>query len=190
MNRKYCSFSDDQIENFIEENRAKLSRKITWIHFAGALSTPLAESAHPLMTFHDKLYNLETYRSISFVTEKGKRNFKELFPELPNQSLEIDSSKKNLYHAWCSMAGNFTSILWSEFFKKLESEFNIKKEAAFPYLMKITGNIIENPKAVTGPIERGDKETINRHLHALEEDDFLKVYESFLAVKTKESELK
>ena len=181
--------SDDQIEKFIEENKEKVSGEITWIHFSGALSTKLAESAHPLMTFHDKLYDLETYKSISFVTERERKSFTELFPEIPNRSFDIESSLKSLYHAWCSIAGNFTSILWSEFFERLENDFQIPKGSAFPYLSKITANIIENPKAVTGPIVRGDKETISKHLNALRDDEFLKVYESFLKMKSKESEL-
>ncbi len=181
--------SDDQIEKFIETNNPQTKREITWIHFAGALSTELAESAHPLMTFHDTLYDLETYKSISFVTEKGRKNFKELFPELSNKSFEIESSQKSLYHAWCSIAGNFTSILWSEFFERLENEFHIPEDAAFSYLKRITENIMKNPNAVTGPIIRGDKKTINKHLNALKDDEFLKVYESFLSTKSATSKV-
>lgn len=176
--------SDDKIEEFIEENKSKVS-EVTWIHFSGSLSTPLAESAHPLMTFHNTFYDLDFYQSIPFVTEKGRKSFSELFPGLPNRSYEIESSQKSFYHAWCSVAGNFTSILWSGFFDRLESKLNLPKEIALPYLEKITSNIAKNPKAVTGPIARGDSKTIDKHLEALTDDEFKKVYESFLEIKSK-----
>lgn len=171
--------SDDQIEKFIREHKTKVSPGVTWIHFSGALSIRFAESVHPLFTFHDSLYDFNTYKSIPFITEKGRKRFQELFPELRNISFEIESSQKSLYHAWCSIAGNFTSILWSEFFNRFENKFNLPREASFPYLKQITANILSNPDSLTGPFARGDKSTINKHLGALKDDDFYNIYNSF-----------
>lgn len=170
---------DDQIEKFIEEHTAKINRNLLWIHFSGALSTRLAESAHPLFTFHNSLYDLNTYKSIPFITEKGRKLFSDLFPELPNNSFEIESSQKSLYHAWCSIAGNFTSILWSEFFDRLENKFHLPKETAFPYLQQVATNTLANPDSLTGPLARGDKLTIQKHLETLKDDNFYKIYTSF-----------
>jgi len=171
--------SDDQIEKFIEEHKSKVNSQILWIHFSGVLPTTLAESAHPLFTFHNSLYDLETYKSIPFITEKGRKTFYELFPELPNASYEIEASQKSLYHAWCSIAGNFTSILWAEFFNRLENKFHLPKETAFPYLKQVATNTLANPNSLTGPLVRGDKETIQKHLETLRDDDFYKIYNSF-----------
>ncbi len=170
---------DDQIEKFIEEQKSKVSAQVLWIHFSGVLSTPLAESAHPLFTFHNSLYDLATYKSIPFITERGRKTFSELFPELRNTSYEIEPSNKSLYHAWCSIAGNFTSILWSEFFNRLENQFHLPKETAFPYLKQVALNTFANPGSLTGPLVRSDNETINKHLETLKDDDFYKIYNSF-----------
>ena len=171
---------DGEIQSFIQNN--PLDESFIWIHCSGALSIPEAESAHPLMTFSDELYDLDTYKSIPFVTEVDRKSFSELFPELTNQSYKIDSVLKNYYHAWCSMAGNFTTILWTEFFKRLESEFGIDKSAAAPYLKKITANLQTMDNPLTGPLARGDKATIRNHLKTLENDDFVEVYNAFKCV--------
>lgn len=171
--------SDDAIVNFITENKLNFTDK-TLIHFSGSLYTQLAFGAHPLMTFSDKLYSLDFYKKIPFVIEKNRLKFSELFPSLPNSSYEIDVDKKSLYHAWCTISGNFTSILWKNFFDRLEDEFNINKKAAFPYMKAIFNNLkkLENP--VTGPFVRNDSVTIQKHLNSLKQDPFKEVYNSFL----------
>ena len=170
---------DDQIEKFIKKHKLKVNAQVLWIHFSGVLSTPLAESTHPLFTFHNSLYDLATYKSIPFIMERGRKIFHELFPELQNTSYEIEASKKSFYHAWCSIAGNFTSILWSEFFNRLENEFHLPKDAAFPYLKQVAANTLSDPNSLTGPLVRGYNETINKHLETLRDDDFYKIYNSF-----------
>ena len=171
------AISDGSIEPFI--NEYKELADVTWIHCSGALTTPLAESAHPLMTFSDELYDLDTYKSIPFITESGRKSFKVLFPELPNPGYVINPEQKSYYHAWCSIAGNFTSILWLEFFERFKSNFGIDKEALFPYLEKISFNLTKVDNPLTGPLARGDESTIKRHLLALQNDNYLDVYESF-----------
>ncbi len=97
--------NDDAIEDFIHNNLITDNHH-NWIHCSGLLAIPVAESAHPLMTFSDTLYDLETYQNTLFVTEIGKTSFPELFPELPNPHIAIPSGRKGFYHAWCSMAAD------------------------------------------------------------------------------------
>lgn len=90
--------SDDAIESFIRNilsDNVATRPSLTFIHCSGVLSTPLAESAHPLMTFGPELYDLETYQSLAFVTEMGRKSFSDLFPELPNPSYVIQPGKNN-----------------------------------------------------------------------------------------------
>lgn len=172
--------SDDQIEQFIKTHKSSVSESVTWIHCSGSLSTPLAESAHPLMTFSRELYDLSTYTELTFVTEMGRKDFKSLFPELPNKSIAINPFQKAYYHAWCSIAGNFTSIIWNQFFIRLEKELGINRETAYLYLDKIVQNIKSIPDPLTGPLARKDFITIEKHLAALANDPFEIVYKSFL----------
>lgn len=180
-NRILILIKDDQIENFILENKSKVSDNIIWIHCSGMLSTNLAESAHPLMSFSNKLYDLEVYEKIPFITEKNRMSFTELFPELVNPSYAIDSVDKILYHAYCVLSGNFTTIIWKQFYEFLESR-GIPKLAAYEYL-KITSNnlmTIDNP--LTGPLKRNDLEVINKHLESLSNNPLQKVYLAMIDV--------
>lgn len=178
--------NDDEIENFILQNRKGFEDKI-WIHCSGLLLFPFAESAHPLMTFSEELYDLETYERIPFITEKGKMHFNELFQELHNQSFRIEKELKAYYHAWCVISGNFTTILWERFFEILENEFGISRHYAFTYLSIIGKNLMMNDTPLTGPLSRNDQKVIQKNLTALElkDDPFVLVYKSFVETYNK-----
>ena len=174
--------NDDDIEYFI--NTYKKDDKKIWIHCSGMLSTPLAESAHPLMTFADKLYDRETYEQITFVTEKEKLPFTKLFPELNNRNFAIPAEKKPLYHAWCVISGNYTTLLWKWFFEELEGKFGIKPDAAHLYLKQIAENLTAISAPLTGPLARNDMNVIEKHLNELEGEPFKQVYEAFVQAYT------
>jgi len=170
---------DDEIKNFLESNSNTFTEEKNLIHCSGMLSTPLAESAHPLMTFTDELYTLQKYETITFITEKGRKSFNELFPELKNPSYEIEAIEKTLYHAYCVLSGNFTTIMWQFFFDYLNSR-NIPESAAFPYLSAISENLMKDVQPLSGPIMRNDTKTIYNHLNVLEDHPLKNVYISFL----------
>lgn len=173
--------NDDAIEEFIRENRFPNPNQV-WIHCSGLLTTGLAESAHPLMTFADTLYDLSIYQQVLFVTESGRGSFPELFPELPNPHTAIPSHLKGFYHAWCSLAGNFTTLLWREFFQRLEQKTGIDRHLIYPYLNQVAHNIQQTNLALTGPLSRRDKKTIQTHLESLKNDDFLDAYQVFVEI--------
>ena len=171
---------DDAIEAFIDQNPI-LKGKIL-IHFSGSLTTEKAIGMHPLMSFSEKLFELETYQKLVFITEEPV-DFKQIFPSLKNQSHSIKKEDKAYYHALCVMSGNFTSILWAKLFSELEAKLKIPKEAAFPYLKSICDNLIHDYKnALTGPLIRKDIKTIDHNLDSLSKDDFLPIYEAFYQV--------
>lgn len=171
--------NDDEIEKFISKKKCGTLTDKIFIHFSGLLSLPFAESVHPLMTFSENLYTPESYRNITFITESGRKSFEELFPELPNQSFQILAEQKTLYHAFCVMSSNFTTILWQSFFNYL-SLLNIPQEAAELYLKKTTENIAASKSPLTGPFQRKDINTITKHLEALKDHQMKNIYLSFL----------
>ena len=175
---------DDEIQNFLDNNHNKLSDDKTWIHCSGMLSTNQAESAHPLMTFTKELYSLEKYEAITFITEKGRKSFSELFPQLKNPNYQIESSEKTLYHAFCVLSGNFTTMIWQFFFDYLKSR-NIPESAAYLYLTTIADNLKNNSAPLTGPIQRDDKNTIQKHLESLNDHPAKNIYISFLEAYNK-----
>jgi predicted short-subunit dehydrogenase-like oxidoreductase (DUF2520 family) len=173
--------SDPAIESFIQHH--SLLQNKTCIHFSGCLVTPLAHGTHPLMTFSNELYDLETYRQMAFISEQGGPEFKLLFPHLNNPHFVIPPAMKAFYHSLCVLSGNFTCLLWQKLFTELEHRLKIPKEAAYPYLKQIAGNLSAYPdQALTGPLARGDKATIAAHLNVLADDPFKKIYQAFVEV--------
>lgn len=172
------AIADQAIEKFVAEH--DFSGK-SIIHFSGALTVPRTTSAHPLMTFSERFYDLDFYQKIPFILEQDGPDFPQIFPELPNPSFRIAAEKKAFYHSLCVMAGNFTGLLWKKLFQEFEGELAIPKEAALPYLQAVMQNLMQNPQqALTGPLVRKDWATVDKNLHALQTDSFLPVYLGFL----------
>lgn len=150
------------------------------IHCSGALSIPGVAAAHPLMTFAGPLYDLDLYRSIPFVLEKGQ-DFSELFPSLPNPSFNLDIKDKARYHAMCVIAGNFPQLLWKEVLDRFERQFEWPGGILEPYLKQVTANFLQDPQAaLTGPLVRNDHDTIERNMLALNDDPLQPVYQAFV----------
>lgn len=171
--------SDHAIEPFIEAYPL-LKTKIL-IHFSGSLITPFAFGTHPLMTFSQELYSLETYQNIPFICDQTASPFPELFPNLPNPHYTLPSDVKPRYHALCVMSNNFTTLLWQKFYQELDQTLNMPMNTIHPYLDQTLHNLKNNPSsALTGPLARKDQSAININLKALENDPFQNVYKAFL----------
>lgn len=174
------AISDSAIEPFLQSHRY-LQEK-TCVHFSGALVTPLAASAHPLMTFTQETYTHDRYLEIPFVLERGRGILQDLLPGLKNPSFEIDASQKVRYHALCVMSGNFTTLLWEKTFAEF-AKLGLPKEVLSPYLNQITENLetsIAGKSVLTGPLVRRDQKTIDGHLKELSADPYADVYRSFV----------
>lgn len=170
---------DSEIEPFVNAH-PELKKKIL-VHFSGALVIPGLVGLHPLITFSEKLYNLDVYKKIPFISEIGNKRFSEIFPQLPNPTAEIDPKLKPLYHSLCVMGGNFTTLLWTKLFESFQEKFNFSPELVFPFLERITENLKDNYKtALTGPLSRKDIPTMKKNLSALKNDAFADVYRAFI----------
>ena len=177
--------SDSAIEPWIAEYKRQADQlrlpAQRFIHFSGALVSELAEGVHPLMSFGPDLYALQDYLRIPFVCEEGGESFGDLFPKLTNPHYTLPRDKKALYHALCVMGGNFTTLLWQKLFADFEGKLGLPHEVALPYLERIALNLKHNPeRAATGPLARGDQETIQKNLDSLSGDRFRKIYETFV----------
>ncbi len=173
------SISDQALEAFILKHCFLTKKPL--IHMSAVSHIPGALCVHPLMTFGKNLYDLETYHKIPLVVFSDSLENSDPMPGLTNQKFYLPLAQQSLYHAWCVMAGNFTTLLWQEFFKALKTQFNLPPEVTLPYLQQITTNLINEPEnALTGPIARKDFSTINKHLFALKEHPMLPIYEAFI----------
>ncbi|HLB43222.1 MAG TPA: DUF2520 domain-containing protein [Gammaproteobacteria bacterium] len=172
--------SDAAIDDFFVQYIFS-SNKIC-IHFSGSLVSRYVYGTHPLMTFSTKLYQPELYQSIPFIIDHNALEFEDLLPGISNQHVRLHTSLKAKYHALCVLSGNFSCVLWKKLFDGLTNEFNISHSLAYPYLLQQMKNLIDDPSsAMTGPLVRGDLQTIKNNLTALQADPFYSVYKSFVA---------
>ena len=143
-----------------------------WIgHTSGA--TPLAAltpherrfGLHPLQSFTrargpEQLDG--AYAAVSGETEEAREVGDWLARELGLEPFPLDDSERALYHAGAVVASNFLVTLHRAA-ADLAGTAGAPPEALVP-LMK---RVIENDFELTGPIERGDWETVEAHLAAI-----------------------
>ncbi|MDQ2984091.1 MAG: DUF2520 domain-containing protein [Actinomycetota bacterium] len=143
-----------------------------WIaHVSGA--TPLATlephrrrfSVHPLQSFMvdrgpEQLDG--AYAAVSGEADEAVAHGVELARVLGLEPFELDDGDRALYHAGASVASNFLVTLHAAAVE-LVSSAGVPPEALEP-LMRRT---IENGFQLTGPIARGDWETVEAHLAAI-----------------------
>ena len=145
-----------------------------WIHCSGSLATSLAWGCHPLMTFPaDRLHSWETYQKMAWVIDAQAPAADLLLPRMPNPKFRINPAQKALYHALCVLSGNVTTLLWQRMIRGLEEQLGIPRSAALPYLNAISQSIEDQAEtALTGPLARGDRDTLTRDLAALAGDPY------------------
>jgi predicted short-subunit dehydrogenase-like oxidoreductase (DUF2520 family) len=122
---------------------------------------------HPLQTFTrargpEQLDG--AYAAASGETEEAREIAFWLARELSLQPFALDDAERALYHAGAAVASNFLVTLHRAAADLLEAA-GAPPEALVP-LMRRT---IDNDFELTGPIERGDWETVEAHLAAIHE---------------------
>ena len=137
-------------------------------------------SIHPMFPFSDKL---NTYKNLSkayFSIEGDPYYFEELktfLETLGNKVIPLKASEKALYHLANVTVSNLVLSLLDIGTNYLE-KCNISVEDALHALLPLIESNINNIKtkgfeaALTGPIERGDIETIKNHLKVLPNNDY------------------
>ena len=77
---------------------------------------------------------------------------------------------------------NFSTLLWLKLFEELHGRYGIPTSAAHPYLAQTAANLRVNPgEALTGPLCRGDLQTIDANMKALTGDPFSGIYAAFVS---------
>ena len=78
-------------------------------------------------------------------------------------------------------------MLWRDFFAAMDSRFGAPREALAAYPRRIVENVIASRDgALTGPVARGDTETVQMHLDALDGTALSGVYQAFIAAAGRE----
>ena len=182
---------DPQLDNAIQEVAAaakdgRVSRDTVILH-TSAIAEPaglLALSSagfpggtfHPLVPFSDPDVSAELLRKawIGIDGENAAKNAsRRLAGHLGARTLEIPPGRKPAYHAAAVISSNFPVVLASVAGHLLH-DIGIPDASAYQAVDSLMSGAIANIKqsmpddALTGPVVRGDAETVGKHLRALE----------------------
>jgi predicted short-subunit dehydrogenase-like oxidoreductase (DUF2520 family) len=180
----------------------QISSAVQWhqgqsvVHCSGADSTAILESArqtgaqtgvfHPLQSFagvKQALANLPGSTIAIEATEPLLTTLKEMAEKLNCRWIELKAEDKVVYHAAAVIASNYLVTL-VKLADDLWETFGIPREQATQALLPLIKGTINNietagiPQALTGPIARGDTETVKKHIAALQKEapDALSAY--------------
>jgi predicted short-subunit dehydrogenase-like oxidoreductase (DUF2520 family) len=141
---------------------------------------------HPLQTMANVKQAIDNLPGSTFAIEAEEpllSTLKEMAAALNCRWIELKAEDKVVYHAAAVIASNYLVTL-VKLADDLWETFGIPREQATQALLPLlkgTLNNIENagiPQALTGPIARGDVETVKKHLAALQKEapDALSTY--------------
>lgn len=184
----FITTSDDLIQTTCEDIAANggFDANDTVFHMSGALGLDALGGAahygartgsiHPMQTFPDVDAAVGALPGTVFgVTAKGETLAlaEEIVFALGGEPFLISDEDKPIYHAAACAISNFLVAL-VHYGEALYGEIGIPKETAdkaFLPLIRTTVNNIEKKgtaASLTGPIARGDADTVRRHLQAME----------------------
>jgi predicted short-subunit dehydrogenase-like oxidoreductase (DUF2520 family) len=179
----FITVKDDQIQNVIETSINAFSdlKEKTFIHMSGVHSSKVLIAAHrkgaDIYALHplQSVSNIEkaakdfedTYFSMESIGKKNKHIEKIL--STVNHYFEIEPDQKSVYHMAACIFSNYLTTLM-DFGLELTSSIGIDKDKAFEAMLPLINGTIKNIKnggiehSLTGPLARGDVETIKSHL--------------------------
>lgn len=163
-------------------------------HCSGSLSSEIfsniidykaySYSIHPLFAFSDK-YNSHKTLNEAFITIEGDSRyldfFKKMFLRLNNKVKVISKENKDKYHTAAVTVSNHVISLAQIGISLLEecgfSEDEANK-ALYPLMLNNIINIGQNGivSSLTGPVERGDLDTVIKHIKCLKNEDDKVIY--------------
>ncbi len=166
------------------------------LHMSGAQSSEILDQAkefgalvlsvHPLQAFASIDRAIEILPGSVFSIEGDEEAYAlgvRIVEALEGEYFFIDRRAKPLYHAGACVVSNYLVTIIDFGIKLLEATGIPRNMAAKALLPLISGTVknVENigiPKALTGPIARGDLATVVDHLHCMEEmaPELMKLY--------------
>jgi len=161
---------------------------VAFVHASGALElgvlAPLGRlhavgSFHPLRSFPEP-GPPEAFRGIVIGVDASSESLRRLLNRLARDlgatPKRVDDAQRAVYHAAAVFASNYIVALLAEAARLLEQAGWTEREAIQGLVPLAEGAVANVGKrgpivALTGPIRRGDAETVKRHLRALAEVD-------------------
>lgn len=189
---------DEEIAKVADElasSNLRWSNRVAF-HCSGPLPSeilkPLADkgafvaSFHPVQSFTQKKVDIKQFEGIYFGLEGDEKALdlaRKIIHLLGGHSIFIKVEDKPLYHAACSMASNFFVLLLDMAVSMLNS-IGLEEDRAFKTIIPLVQGTLQNVKefniqeSLTGPVIRGDVQSVQKHLDALRK--FPSHYEMYL----------
>ena len=135
-------------------------------------------SIHPLFPVSDKYHSYREMSDVFFCIEGAREGIHRWKCMLENIGIKvkiIDSDVKAKYHTACAISSNLVCALLYESIRML-SECGFDEEEALTAIRPLAVSNIEHilndgpVNALTGPLERGDTDTIKKHIECMGKD--------------------
>jgi predicted short-subunit dehydrogenase-like oxidoreductase (DUF2520 family) len=169
-------------------DRLEPSPRLSFVHVSGALGLDALDALrdHPVGSFHPLQSfpaprDPEAFRGITVAVDASTaalmRRLRALARALGATPKRVGDEDRVLYHAAAVYASNFVDVVVAEAVRLLGeigwSEADATK-ALLPLVEGAVRGIRERGtvQALTGPIRRGDSDTVKRHLEALDRLEF------------------
>lgn len=203
---------DDRIKDVVNElSPLELNHKFIF-HCSGILSSDilkplkksgaLTASIHPIQSFSTKSRSLHIFKDIYFSVEgnkKAQQLSSRIIKKLGGHRFSLHPKDKPLYHAACTLVSNYLVVLM-ELAENLLEKAGVKKEIRNRILLSLVKGTLNNikkngiPQSLTGPVSRGDFETLKSHLNCLKSaPSILRIYQDLaqqaLEIAKKENRL-
>ncbi|MBR5774126.1 MAG: DUF2520 domain-containing protein [Clostridia bacterium] len=161
----------------------------TICHCSGSLSSAIfggiddagayGLSVHPLQAISDKENSFQLLGDCVFTVEGDARMAQEMMSFLEglgNTVRVISADNKTLYHAAAVFVSNLPIALTqigTDILKRCGFDDESARRALAPLIIGSAGNAAQKGAtgALTGPVERGDAETVAAHLGAINDDE-------------------
>ncbi len=134
---------------------------------------------HPLQTFTQSFLPKQRWQGITTTFEgspKALPAIKELCAHLDCEVLPLSKEQKTVLHLAAVITANFIPALFSAGSSLLQKQgipWEQAQKLLIPLMRQSLNNIAGNPpdSALSGPLQRGDLETLQKHLAYLEENE-------------------
>jgi predicted short-subunit dehydrogenase-like oxidoreductase (DUF2520 family) len=131
---------------------------------------------HPLVSFADARVAVEQMREVAFGIEgdePARAYAKRLVRAMGAHGVFLEGANLPLYHAGAVLASNYVVAL-ADMAQRLLVTAGVPPAEALPMLIPLLSSVVQNlaqvglPGALTGPVQRGDVSSVERHLQVLE----------------------
>ena len=191
----FITTPDDDIQTCCEKlaKSNNLRKESIVVHCSGALTSDQlisvkkkncsVASAHPLRSFIEEntLQSGDAHCAIEGDKDAVER-LSQLFSAIGYLVYPVDRSKKIIYHAAGVFASNYLVTLYESALFCLK-EADIEDITAMKMTINLMKNTLENieitqsaERSLTGPIKRGDLNTISQHLRVLSKMELSELY--------------